>query len=104
MPRLNIFYASESASANCLLRNETEPSLDLIERGRIIGRVVDVKAGPLCQPNAFVGMLVGRIVVDDEMDGKIIGYGLIDSFKETKKLLMSVARFAFSEDGPGGDV
>jgi hypothetical protein len=45
-------------------------------------------------------MLVGGIVVDDEMDGKIIGHGLVDSFKETKKLLMSVAWFAFGEDCP----
>jgi hypothetical protein len=99
-----VFDAPEAPSSNRLLRNETEPSLDLIEPGRIGGRVMDVKARSLCQPNSNVGMLVGGIVVDDEMDGKIVGHGFVDSLEEAKKLLMSVAWFAFGEDGPGGDV
>ena len=65
---------------------------------------MNLKSRPLCQPESDLGMLVSGIVVDDEMDRKILGYGLIDALKESKKLLMAMAWFAFGEDSPGGDV
>ncbi len=42
---------------------------------------------------ALLAVLVSRIVIDDEMDRKIFGDGLIDAFEETKKLLMAMAWF-----------
>jgi len=49
-------------------------------------------------------MLVSGIVIDDEMDHKVLGHGLINAFEETEKLLMAMAGFAFGEDSPRSDV
>ena len=40
----------EGAAADGLLGDQSEPSFDLIEPGRISGRVVDVEAWPCGQP------------------------------------------------------
>jgi hypothetical protein len=47
--------------------DESEPALDLVEPGRVRGRVVDVKTGPLCQPSPHLGMLMGGVVVHDQV-------------------------------------
>ena len=49
-------------------------------------------------------MLVGRVVVDDEVDVESLGHGLIDALEEGEELLMAVARPALGEDRAGGDV
>jgi hypothetical protein len=43
-----VFYAWEAASANFLLRNESEPSLDLVEPGRVDGGCSGFESGGLC--------------------------------------------------------
>ena len=45
-----ILDAFEGASTDCLLGDESDPSFDLIEPGRIRRRVVDVESGPRGQP------------------------------------------------------
>ena len=45
-----ILDAFEGASADSLLGDETEPTFDLIEPGRIRWRVVEVESGPRGQP------------------------------------------------------
>ena len=86
-----VFDASEAASADCLLGNEPEPTLDLVEPGRIGWRVMDVEAGPLCKPESYLGVLVGGVVVDDQMNVEMLGHGLIDALEELKKLLVTMA-------------
>ena len=99
-----IFDASETAATDRLLGDETKPSLDLVEPGGVGWSVVNLKSGPLCQPESYLGVLVSGIVVDDEVDREIVGHGLVDAFEEAKKLLMAMAWFAFGEDRPGSDV
>ena len=99
-----VFDAPEATSANRLLGDEPEPTLDLIEPGGVGGSVVDVEAGPLCQPESYVGMLVGGVVIDDQMNIKTIRHGLIDALEELKKFLMTMACLALRQDCAGGDV
>ena len=99
-----VFDAPEAPSANRLLCDESEPTFDLIEPGGVGGSVVDVEAGPLCQPESYVGMLVGGVVVDDQMDLKACRHSLIDALEERKKLLMTMTRLALRQDSSGGDV
>ncbi len=35
---------------------------------------MDLEAGPLCEPESYLGMLMGDVVVDDQMDVKAFRY------------------------------
>lgn len=59
--------APETATADGLLGNEAEPAFHLVEPGRIGRRVVHVETWPLGQPYTHFGVLVGGVVVDDQM-------------------------------------
>ena len=99
-----VFDAFEGASADRLLGDQSEPSFDLIEPGRVSGRVVDMEAGPFGQPEANLGVLVSGVVVDDQMHVERRRDGLVDALDEAEKLLMPVAWFALGQHGSGGDV
>lgn len=79
-----VFDASEATLADRLLGDEPEPTLDLVEPGRIGWGVVDVEAGPLCEPEPYLVMLVGGVVVHDQMDLQLLRHGLIDVLEEGK--------------------
>ena len=99
-----VFDAPEAASANCLLGDEPEPTFDLIEPGRVGGSVVDLEAWPLCEPESYFCMLVGGIIVHDQMNIQAFRHSLIDALEELKKLLMTVAWLALGQDRAGCDV
>jgi hypothetical protein len=99
-----IFDAAEAAAADGLLGNETELALNLIEPGRVGGGVVHVKAGPLCEPEAHLGMLVGSVVVDDQMNTQLWRHPLVDALEKAEKLLMAVARLALGKDSAAGNI
>ncbi len=62
------FDTGERTAANGLLRDEAKPTLDLVQP-RGVGRgVMDVVAWPFGEPRLDLGVLVGGVVVDDEMD------------------------------------
>ena len=65
---------------------------------------MDVEAGPLCEPESYPGMLVGRVIVDDQMNIEMAGHGLIDALEELKKLLVTMAWLALHEHRSGCDV
>jgi hypothetical protein len=96
--------AAEASATDRLLSDQAEPAFDLVQPGRTGGRVVDVEAGPLRQPEAHLGMLVGGIVVDDQMDIEICGHCLVDALEKAGELLMPVPRPAPGEDRSGGDI
>ena len=94
----------EGAAADGLLGDQSEPSFDLIEPGRISGRVVDVESGSRGQPKADLGVLMGGVVIDDQMHVERCRDCLVDALDEAEKLLMPVAWFALGQHGSGGDV
>jgi hypothetical protein len=57
--------ASEATSTDRLLGDESEPTLHLIEPGRVGGSVVDLEAGTFCNPESHLGMLMSGVVVDN---------------------------------------
>src|SRR5207237_7253013 len=62
------------------------------------GREVNVPTRTASEPSSDLGVLVGGVVIDDEMDvelGRQIG---LDVTQEGKKLLMAMARFALGND------
>jgi len=94
----------EGAAADGLLGDQSEPSFDLIEPGRVSWRVVDVESGSRGQPEADLGVLMGGVVIDDQMHVERLRDGLVDALDEAEKLLMPVARLALGQHGSGGDV
>ena len=101
---LELGDGGEGTAADGLLRDEMEPDLDLVEPGSIGGGEVDVVAGPVGQPALDAGMLVGGMVVDDEVDVEVRGHVGIDVLEEAQELLVARARPALGEDPAGGDV
>ena len=99
-----VFDAPETPSADRLLGDESEPTLDLIEPGRVGGSVVDLEARSLCQPESYLCMLMGGIVVHDQMNIKAFRHCLIDALEELKKFLMTVACLALRQHYAGCDV
>ena len=58
------------------MSDECEEAFDLVEPGGIGGREVNVPTRTAGEPSLDLGMLVGGVVVDDEMDvelGRYIG-------------------------------
>src|SRR5277367_5115546 len=59
--------AAEAAATDSLLSDESKPAFDLVDPGRIGGCVVDMQARPLPEPGAHFGVLVGGVVIHDQM-------------------------------------
>ena len=64
-----IFHASECAPADGLLGDDIEPYLHLVQPGSVGRRKMNMKARMNGQPALNPQMLMGAVVVDDEMDG-----------------------------------
>src|ERR1039458_10470357 len=67
----------EGAASDGALGDKGEEALDLVEP-RSIGRgEMKVPTGPPCKPRPDLGVLMGGVVVDDEMDvevGRDVGF------------------------------
>ena len=58
----------EGTTTDGALGDECEEPFDLVEPGRVGGREVNVPTRAAGEPSSDFGMLVGGVVVDDEMD------------------------------------
>jgi hypothetical protein len=96
--------ASERASPNRTLRDDVEPDLDLIEPRRIRWREMDVKARVGCEPSSNAGVLVGRVVVDNEMNVQLLRDRRVDVAQELEELLVSMTLLALGQHATRGDV
>ncbi len=83
---------------------EAVAALHLVEPGGEGGCVVDVEAGPLGQPGTNFGVLVGAVVVDDQVGVKILRDGLLDLAEEAEELMVPVAKPALGQHLPRGHV
>ena len=70
----------KGAATDRLLGDDVEPDLDLIEPGRVGRGEVDVIAGPSGEPAFDLGVLVGAVVVDDEVNVEVRGDVGVDVF------------------------
>ena len=82
--------AGEAAAPDRLLVDQSKPSLHLVRPGGVSGRVVHVESGPLRQPSLDLGVLVGAIVIDDQVRRQILGHLLVDPPQEAQELLVPV--------------
>jgi len=89
---------AEGTAADGTLGNETEPAFDLIEPRRVSWGVVDVVARPGGEPDANFGVLVGGVVIDDEMQVERDRNAFIKMPQEGQELLMAVPGLALDDD------
>ena len=82
-----------SGRGKALLGNElgevAEEALDQIHPGGRGRRVVHVKAGVAIEPSGDRGMLMGGVIVGDDVDGEIAWGLFIDGFEKSEPLLMA---------------
>ena len=64
---------------------------------------VKVKAGVALEPGPDLGVLVGRVVVDDQMQIEQFRGVAVDGAQKAQKLLMAMAAHAFADHLAGGD-
>ena len=88
----------ERAATNSLLGDEGEEPFDLVEPGGVGRREVNVPTRPACEPSSDLGMLVGGVVVDDEMDVELGWHVGLYVTQEGEELLMAMAGFALGDD------
>src|SRR5882724_7195652 len=88
----------EDAALEALFGEPCEEPLDGIEPGCRDGREMEDEARMAGEPGKDVGMLVGGIVVDDDMDGLCLGHLGFDGGEEADELLMTVTLHALADD------
>ena len=84
--------AAERPAPNCLLGDEAEPALHLIEPTGVGRGVMDVVARPARQPGLNLGMLVGAVVVRHQMDVEPGRDTAVEVTKKREKFLVAMAR------------
>lgn len=95
---LQVGHAGETVALDAVLGDVAKEPLDHVQpRGAGGGRVHD-EARMLGQPQLHCGMLVGRVVVDNQMHSEGLGRLALDQAQELKPLLVAVLR-AYREDG-----
>ena len=97
--------AGERAASNGRLSDDAEPALDLVESRGIVGGVVDVviSRSP-CEPGSDLRVLVGGVVVGDEVNIEGFGEVGVDVALEGEELLVAMALLALGDELSGGDV
>ena len=88
----------ERAATDSALSDESEEAFDLVEPGGVGRREVNVPTWTACKPSSDLGMLVGGVVVDDEMDVELGWHVGLDVTQKGEELLMTMAGFALGND------
>ena len=88
------FDAAEGSSTDDLLGDDVEPDFHLVEPGRVGRCEVHVITGACGQPALDAWMLVGDIVIDDQVHVKILGHTAVHMSQKIEQLLVAVTAFA----------
>lgn len=79
-------HTGEASFANAILCDVSEESLHKVEPRTACGGEVYLETTVSCQPFLYVFLLVGAVVVDDEVDVHIIGRLSVDLLEEPQPL------------------
>jgi hypothetical protein len=88
----------ERAATDNALSDVGEEPFDLVEPGGVGRREVNVPTRTACEPSSDLGMLVGGVVVDDEMDVELGWHVGLDVTQEGEELLMAMVGFALGDE------
>jgi hypothetical protein len=82
----------EGATTDSALGNRGEEPFGTWLSRRLGGREVNVPAWTAGEPSSDLWMLVGCVVVDDEMDVELVRHIGLDTAQESEELLMTMRR------------
>src|SRR6476660_7311482 len=88
----------------CLVGQLAEPAFDEIEPRRRRRGEVELEWGMFVQPRADVVVLVGGVIVQDQVNPQLGGDLAVDGAQELHELLMTVPGQAPSDDRAGEHV
>jgi hypothetical protein len=88
---------SEYAALETFFGELGEKALDSVEPGSGCRGEVEDKPPMFFEPLHDVGMLVGGIVVDDDMDRLFLGHSGLDDVEKPDELLMAMALHALAD-------
>jgi hypothetical protein len=91
-------HAPERAPADGLLGYQREPALDLIKPARISRRVVDVKSPMTYEPGFDPWMLVGGVIIGDQVHRQVVRNLPFKVVEKTEELLVPMTRPALRND------
>ena len=91
--------AFEGTAPDSLLRDQPKPPFDLVEPRGIGRRVVHVIAWPPRQPSTYLRMLVGRVVIADQVQYFVLRGFPIDLAQELQPFSMPMALLALFNHG-----
>src|SRR5215472_4156239 len=91
--------AGEGAPADGLVRELGEPALDQVEPGRAGGDEMQLEARMLCQPSLDLGVGVGAVVVEDQMQLQILGELALQTCQELQELLVTMPKVDLADHG-----
>ena len=89
--------ASEDAASDAVLSDQAEEALDLVEPGCRGGSEVHVEARMTFEPCLDRRVLVGGVVVGDQMHVEGFGRDAIDGPQETQPFLMAMPLHALAD-------
>lgn len=89
-----LFNAVKGSTSYGLLGDEVKSDFYLIEPGGIGRCVVDVEARTTCKPAMNLRMLVGCVIVNNQVYIKMGWHILLDLFKKLEEFLMPMHRSA----------
>ena len=72
--------------------------------GGVGWRVVHVEAEPMRQPGPDLGVLVGAVVIDGQVQLQILGHLLVDPPQEAQELLVPVPWLELGDHRTGGHI
>ena len=91
------FDAAEGAATDGLLRDDVEPDFHLVEPGGVGWREVQVVTGSRCQPALDARMLVGRVVIHDQMHVESLRDTGVHMAQKVEVLLVTMTAFALTQ-------
>src|SRR4029077_18077015 len=94
----------ERAAADSLVGNQSKPTFDLIEPGAVSGREVQMEARTARQPGAHPRMLMGRIVIADQMNVQFLRDVGLDMSQKGEKFLVPGPRLALGKHAAVGHI
>src|SRR6201993_2605938 len=96
--------AVEDAAADTVGGNPAEEALDLVDPGARRGCEVHVEAAVLGQPGFDRRVLMGGIVVGDQVQIEGLGRAAVDGSQEPQPFLVAMALHALPDHPTGGDI
>ena len=101
---LEIGNRIEGAATDRLVGDQREPALDLVQPGTVGGREVQMKARAARQPGLHSSMLMGAVIVADQVHIEVLRDIGLDVTQEGQELLVVMLGLALRQHGAVGDI